>query len=211
MEEFEVKILEINVDITIDILYNKARYEGSHFLKAIFFDPPDKKKNKADVIRIRTITPIDNPKRQTTILTVKGPKNSVGKFAKHRTEYEALIGSVENGISDFEAISRIMAQLGYKQLPCTNEKLRINFKKKNAHFVIDIWPKNIIPPLLELEADSEKKIKDALSLLNIHKRDTTSFDMKELMEYYKVPVNKNILFSGIEKSRLIKKFGRILK
>lgn len=209
MEEYEVKLMEIDVEKTLGILQQKTTYNGGQFLSAVFFEPPTGSAEPDVVIRIRTEMNLASDFPRKTIFTVKGPKTSCGErdgFAKHRSEQEVI---VEAGPNSMTVLSKMLLMLGCRDKGSFLEKLRLNFCRGEINYALDIWPAGIIPAYLEIETENPSQISNGLDILGVGISDTVSFDMKDVMAHYGCYA-KDIRFSEEERDYLRTKYGGLL-
>ena len=100
-----------------------AEYAGEDFEENILFSNTDLRAKQA-VLRLRRIG-------ERTILTYKQKVRS-NINAKHHLEYES-------GVSDFEEISKIFENLGFKR-SLVYEKRRRTWKFRQVEIVLDVLP-----------------------------------------------------------------------
>lgn len=86
---------------------------------------------------------------------------------------------VETEVADFEKMKEILELSGIIA-DAYQENNRISYKFKDAKIEIDSWP--LIPPHLEIEADSQEKIEEVLKLLGYTLKNTTTMAIKPIYE-----------------------------
>lgn len=151
MKEIEVKFLEIDKNSVIERLKDKEAqkiFEGE--IKAIYFDYPDGKlESKDKVLRLRKIG-------DKTELTYKSPSTNDSNM-KIREEY--TINS-----NNFEEAKNVLQGIDLKQI-YSLEKYRESYALDQVRFEFDKFEE--IPEYLEIEADSEEKIKEYAKMLDL--------------------------------------------
>lgn len=121
--------------------------ERAHELN-LRFDQPDRRlSSQRQVLRLR--------KDKQAILTFKGPGVLEGDVLMRK--------EIETVVSDFEAVSRILAALGY-EIIMMYEKFRANYLMAAATLSIDETPLGLF---VELEGDSPQAVREAAELLEL--------------------------------------------
>lgn len=154
MKEIEAKFLEINpkkIQSELKSLGAKKIFDKT-FREAIYLPPKGSKEfddwlKKRKRVRIRDTG-------QEILLTVKVNK----KWGLSETE------EVEFEVSSFEEAERFLQQLDLVLLRY-QEKRRISYQIDGVHVEIDFWP--WVPAWLEIEADSEAKVKQVAKKLGL--------------------------------------------
>jgi len=167
--EFEVKILDINVE-AIKRKLNEigATKVSEKNMKRYIYEHRPKKENSW--IRLRT----DGEK---TTLAIKEIHNDNIDGTKE-TEIE---------VKDFEEMNRMMESLSYKHENYQETK-RTSYELGKIKFEIDYWPK--IPPYLEIEGPSAELVEQAVKQLGYEMKDTTSVNTKEIYTMHGIEVEK---------------------
>lgn len=164
MQEIEVKILEINTEKIITHLQSFAKKTNDRIMWMQFYRHPVRN----DLgIRLRSDS--------KTILTVKGPVSN--GFAKVRQEEEVRV-------ANYTSTNSILHNLEILPDGTPKEKRRISFIYEDSSFEIDIFPDNIVPPILEIEAPDENRILQMLELLEIPKEKACNYDANSLFKHY---------------------------
>ncbi|MDD3083472.1 MAG: class IV adenylate cyclase [Candidatus ainarchaeum sp.] len=168
MKEIEVKVIEIDKKKIIKKLKElKAKKIGEYNIEAMLFDTSNKKfSKKKNLIRLRK-------KNDCCYFTFKG-KETRG-FARKAEEIEFIV-------SDFEKSKLFLEKIGLIPYSFT-KKHRITFELKNALIEIDEYSN--IPVFLEIEAKSEKKIREIISLLGLSSKNIKTWNSFDLFKYYK--------------------------
>ena len=92
--------------------------------------------------------------------------------------------------SDFSTTCKIIENLGLQRI-YEFKKKRESYLLGDIHFDLDIPELKLIPPLLEIEANSEQKIKYFLQKLGFTMEQTSTMSAREVEEYYRKKNGKN--------------------
>lgn len=175
--EFEVKILEIDVDkIKKKLEELKAKKVSETIQKRYVydFDPVDPN----SWIRLRT-----NGKKTT--LAIK------------EIQSEEIDGTkeLEVSVDDFKATNLILKKMGYIARNFQENK-RISYDLDGIEIDIDFWPK--IPPYLEIEGKSSEEVKKMIIKLGFDESETTSIGTTEVYKKYGIDLLsvKELKFDG---------------
>ncbi len=145
----------IEIETKIDGIDKKEAVEALKRIGAKFVDEKlfrrwifnlEEKKGEDRFIRIRT-------DGKTTTLTYK---DRSGKGFANTEE-------IETEVKDLDATAKIFSAIIPEHLYQENKRTVYSFE--GAEITIDEWPK--LPPLMEIEADSEAKVNDIINKLNI--------------------------------------------
>lgn len=151
MEEIETKILEFDEQALRKKLTEKgAKYEGKHSYTRVVFYMRSKKPEDDEFIRVRT-------DGQNSTLTWKY-RNGSKKSLDNTDE-------IEVGVEDFEKTVEIVSKLWKGDPPFRQENMIEKWNYNGIEITIAKWP--LIPPYLELEANSEKQVRNAIKELEI--------------------------------------------
>ena len=155
--EYEVRVLEIDVDAIIDKLEKLgAKKIGDWNYRRYVYDVKPKEEGKW--IRLRT-------NGKDTTLTIKDVVSS--KIDGTR--------ELEVEVDDFEKTNLILKELGY--IPKGyQENRRRQYILDGVEVDIDYWP--MIPTYLEIEGKSENDVYQVLEKLGISKDSATSRDVE---------------------------------
>jgi len=161
--EIETKIDNINVDEVVKALKkNKAKFLGKFFFRRYIFNLEDPE--GADrFIRLRT------DEKKTTLTY----KRRLGSSLANTEE-------IEVEVSDFDATAKILSQIIPN--PLYQESKRTSYLLEGVEISIDEWPK--LPPILEIEADSEEKIKEVIKKLGIKGRELGNIGWEKVYSIY---------------------------
>jgi len=167
--EFEVRVLNINVEKTQEKLMNlNAKLIFDRLQQRYVYDFNPKEENKW--IRLRT-------NGENTTLTIKDLKSKSIDGTKE----------LEIEVSDFEKTNMILNELGY--IPKGyQENRRIQYNLNGVEIDIDYWP--LIPTYLEIEGNSEEEVYKTLELLDIKKEDITTNDVESIFLDYGIDLEK---------------------
>jgi len=156
--EREVKLLDVDVQkIKEKLRVLGARKIAERNMRRYVFDiSPDKPKSW---IRLR-----DNGLKTT--LTVK---EWVGGIAGAK-EFEVEV-------SDFEATRKILEELGFP-FKAYQENRRISYELDGVQVEIDFWP--MIPPYVEVEAETEDEIEKVVKLLGFTMEQTSTLQTVQI-------------------------------
>lgn len=166
-QEFEVKVLDINVEEIVSKLRELGAYEtGEVLMRRYVFDfNPDERK----FIRLR-----DNGKKVT--LTYK-----------HRPTYElGDTTEIETDVIDFDKTAQILSQLPIDRI-FYQENKRWVFQLGEIEFSIDTWP--LIPPHLEIEASSKEEVLEGLKLLGLVGKDVGNLSVAKVYKQHGMDIH----------------------
>lgn len=166
--EFEVKILDINVEEIISKLEKLgATKVRDKFQKRYIYSFKPRKENYW--IRLRT----DGNK---TTLTIKEVHNDQIDGTQ---ELEIIV-------DDFEKTNLLLEKLGYES-EYFQENKRISYILDDVEIEIDFWPK--IPPYLEIEGKSIEEVHNMIKKLGFEISQTTSISTKEVYTKYSLDIH----------------------
>lgn len=164
--EYEVRVLEVDVDEIKKKLDKIAVFEWDHLQRRYVYDFNPKEENKW--IRLRT-------NGDKTTLTIK---NLVSSKIDGTKELEIVV-------DDFDNTNLILKELGY--IPRGyQENRRVQYTLDGVEIDIDYWP--LIPTYLEVEGPTEEDVYKTLEKLEIKKEDCTTRDVEGIyLDYgYKI-------------------------
>ena len=167
--EFEVKILEIDVDKIISKLesLNATKIREKNQRRYVY-DLIPKKENSW--IRLRT----DGNK---STLTIKEIHNDNIDGTKE----------LEVSVDNFKNTNIILERLGFKSKSYQENK-RISYKLDDVELEIDFWPK--IPAYLEIEGKSIEDVEKMIEKLGFKKTDVTSISCLKIYKKYGIDLEK---------------------
>lgn len=167
--EFEAKVLDIDPSAVSDsILSLGGQRIGQKFMRRYVYDiaPGDKSR----WIRLR-----DTGEEVT--LTVK------------EIVHDGIDGTREEEIivSDFESTNRLLGMLGFTP-KAYQENKRTSFVLDGVRLEIDEWP--MIPPYLEIEADSREQVVKLASKLGFDEASLTGENTIKIYARYGIDLNQ---------------------
>lgn len=166
--EFEVKILEIDVDKIISKLASLgAKKIDEKLQKRYVYNIGEKSDNRW--IRLRT----DGKK---TTLTIKEIQNHNIDGTKE----------IEISVDDFEKTNLLLEKLGFVHKGYQENK-RISYVHDGVEIEIDFWPQ--IPPYLEVEGESATEVENMVKLLGFDLSQTTSINTTDVYNKYGIDIN----------------------
>jgi adenylate cyclase class 2 len=165
MDEIEVKVLGVDVDeIKNRILAKAGNLVKKEMQENYLYELPEGLENRNGYVRIRKVhSLIDN--KDTIFLCIKKilSQDKYRKTEEHEFE-----------VKDFTSCQEFLNSLGlsfHKQ----RNKYRESYMLNDTLIEIDIWDKSEFPePYIELEAVSENKIYETMSLLDLAPERATS-------------------------------------
>ncbi len=168
--EFEERILEVDIDkVTNKLISLGAEKVGEWFQKRYVYDftPP----RDSQWIRLRTNGEV------TTLCYKNVEKNTVD--GTHELEVE---------VSDFDETNELLNVLGYKAKGYQENK-RVRYILDGVEVDIDTWP--MIPTYMEIEAESEERVKEIEKLLEVDPAKVTALNCEDIyIDIYGIDVEK---------------------
>lgn len=93
---------------------------------------------------------------------------------------------IEFEVSSADKAKDFLENSGISQIR-NQEKRRVHYELDGVDLEIDYWPK--VPPLLEIEAKSEQKVKDMAKKLGLDFRKAVFVDMRQVYKrYYNIDI-----------------------
>lgn len=161
-QEFETKVINIDpVEIEAKLLKLGALKVGEYNYRRYVYGIHD---NEKGWLRLRT-------DGHTTTITFKSKD---GQGIGETTE-------IETEVKDFDTMHQIVIQTHVKNCMYQENK-RIKYEKDQIEFCIDFWP--LVPPWLEIESNSEQKVKEGLKLLGLEGEDIGNMSAKQTFKQY---------------------------
>ena len=157
--EFEERILEVDKEKMISKLESLgAEKKGEWFQKRYVYDFDPVREN--EWIRLRT-------------------NGEVATLAYKNVEKNSVDGTkeIEVEVSNFEETNELLNILGYKAKGYQENK-RIRYMLNGAEIDIDSWP--LIPTYMEIEAESEEKVKEIEKLLEVDESKITALNCEDI-------------------------------
>jgi len=147
-QEIEVRFLEVDpTEIKQKLIKLEATDLGEQTIHEIIFYDHARSWGKYKFVRLRKT-------KDGSILTWKH---------QHTDSADGTI-EVETKVEDFDAMKRILEELGLEAFR-TQEKHRHTFTLGKVTFDLDQWP--LIPPYLEIEGPSEASLREAATSLGL--------------------------------------------
>lgn len=178
MKEIEVKIFGVDIeDIKTKVLSLGGTLAKRENQENYFYDFPPHMKDEKGYIRIRKIHNLldDSTKLMMCI------KKIISQEAARKTEEH------EFEVLDFKEADEFLKSMG-ADFFSREDKYRESYLLLNSLIEIDIWDKKVFPePYIEIEAESEEKIYEILSLLNIPAEKATSKSLNEIKKSFNLP------------------------
>lgn len=167
--EYEAKVLEVDpVELSEHILECGGKQIGEAFMRRYVYDidPNDQSR----WVRLR-----DNGKVVT--LTVK------------EIAHDGIDGTreMEITVDDFDTTNELLEKLGYKA-KSYQENRRTSFILDGAKLEIDEWP--MIPPYLEIEADSKEQVLKVATKMGFSESQLTGENTIKIYAQYGLDLNE---------------------
>lgn len=162
--EYEAKVLDVDPVKVVDLITARGgrRVRDTVLLRRNVYDivPGDQSR----WIRLRAIG-------AATTLTVK------------EIAHDGIDGTheVEVGVDDFEAANELLGRLGFTP-KSYQENRRTSFELDGGRLEIDEWP--LIPPYLEIEADSRDEVVRIAAVLGFAETDLTGENTMKVYQRY---------------------------
>lgn len=190
MNEIEVKVLNINSELIKEKLNKlnaklvKKEFQINYmfdFENNLFFD-------KGGYVRIRNSHDFIHNKQKIVLTSKELISREKFKISKE----------IEFNSDDFESSKDFLLSLGLK-LRRVDEKYRESYQLEQGLVEIDTWAG--VPTYLEVEAETEEKVIEILSLLDFKLEDSTSMTLAEIMKHYNIK-DDNRTFSAQDKKQM---------
>jgi adenylate cyclase class 2 len=178
MDEIEVKIFGVDIEnIKKKVLKLGGTLAKKENQENYFYDFPPHMKDEKGYIRIRKIhNLIDDSTKIMMCMKRIISQDTARKTEEH--EFEVL---------DFKEAEEFLKSMGIGFFS-KEDKYRESYLLSNALIEIDIWDKKVFPePYIEVEAESEKKIYEILSILGIPAEKATSKSLNEIKKTFNLP------------------------
>lgn len=173
--EYEIRILNVDVDKTINLLENMgAKKIGSYFQKRYVYDIVPGEQDR--FVRIR-----DNGEKVT--ITYKDKRVRTISGTKE----------LEIEVNDFMKAKELLNNLGFTDGPYQENKRTI-YKLDDAEFDFDTYPN--IPTYLEIEGKNEEVVKKYIKLLELENNEQTCDSIMKVYERYNIHITgkENMVF-----------------
>lgn len=165
--EYEVRVLNIDVDKVINILENiGAKKIGSYFQKRYVYDIVKGENDR--FVRVRdngeVVTITYKDKR---IRTISGTKE------------------LEIEVNDFQKAKELLNNLGFTDGPYQENK-RVIYKLDDTEFDFDTYPN--IPTYLEIESKDEATVNKYIKLLDLENNEQTCDSIMKIYDRYGIHI-----------------------
>lgn len=174
MQEFETRIMDINIDNIRDICKNISakNVKKENQINDIYDFSDRKLLNQKGYARIRTVEDLINNK---TIYFMTTKKMISQEIFKVMEENETIIEDGLMGANIFKSLGLVLQE--------SIKKYRESYQYKNTLIEIDINDENFCPyPYLEIETKSKEEFYEVLSLLGYTVADTTSKTIYDILK-----------------------------
>jgi len=182
MLEKEIKILEVDVEKLqkrLEELWAKKTFEG--YIHDIYYDFPDDWKNKMEankrLFRVRK-------KWDIHMYTIKRKRNKASEWWEKGVK---IADEWEREITDVESFTKVLDKYGMKAVR-EKKKYRISYSLDWIEFDIDDYfyedDRNLIPPLLEIEASSKNEIQKWIKKIWLENHKQVDWGSKKLFKNY---------------------------
>ncbi|RJO62089.1 adenylate cyclase [candidate division WS5 bacterium] len=173
-QEYETQVLDINVNE----IEKKLRDLGA--------------KEDPEVFQKRWVFYID----EASWIRLRQVGERVNLCYKNRPD-TAIAGTeeIEVEVKDFDKTSQLISKLDFYYDQYYQENKRKLFTLDGVEVSIDSWPQ--IPPYLEIDASSEKKVKETLKKLGLEGKDVGHMGTNKIYAKYGIDLhaNKELTFS----------------
>ena len=161
--EYETKVVDFDLqDVLRKLSVLGAKETSEILLKRWVFDFSGK--TEATWLRLRSVG------EKSYLAFKKKPK---------RNTVVGVTKEIEVEVQDFEKMYQILSKVPFDKL-FYQENKRHRFELDGIEFCIDTWPN--LPPYLEIESDSEEKLKEGLKMLGLEGKDIGDKDVKVIYE-----------------------------
>jgi len=182
MLEKEIKILDVDVEQLqkkLEELWAKKTFEG--YIHDIYYDFPDEDKNKMEankrLFRVRK-------KWDIHMYTIKRKRNKKSEWGE---KWVKIADEWEREITDVESFTKVLEKYWMKATR-EKKKYRISYALDGIEFDIDDYfyedDRNLIPPLLEIEAPTSEEIKIWIKKLWLENNKQVDWGSKKLFKNY---------------------------
>ncbi len=185
MEEIEIKFLDINVEKLEKKLNDiGAQKIGEFFYKRTHFDYPDLRlDNSGAWLRVR-----DEGEKITIAY------KNVADFTSHdKVNKDSAILEKEITVSNFDTACDIFLSMGLIKKSYQENK-RIRYVLNQVEIDIDFWP--LIPPYVEIEANTKDELENVVYKLGFDMTDAVKYSAGLIYErHYGIKLHDYLLFT----------------
>lgn len=184
MLEKEIKILEINVNLIQEKLEEFGAiktFEG--FIHDVYYDFQDRSNNNLKMEFNRRLFRI-RKRGDIHLYTIKRKRSKIIEWWE---KWYKIADEWEKEITDIDSFKKVLEKYWMKEVR-EKKKFRISYSLDNCEFDIDdyyLWDnKNKIPPLLEIEAETTKKINKWIKKIWLENHRRKNWGSRKLFKYY---------------------------
>jgi len=184
MLEKEIKILDINVEKIqekLEKLWAEKTFEG--FIHDVYYDFHDE---EADNLKMEENKRLFRVRQKWDIhmYTIKRKRNKKGDWWE---KWVKIADEWEREITDVESFKKVLEKYWMKETR-EKKKHRISYSLGKIEFDIDdyyLWDdKNVIPPLLEIEASTSEELNEWVKVLWLTKHQIEKWWSRKLFAHY---------------------------
>ena len=166
MKEIEAKILEVDTDELREKLEDIGAIKVfEEQVKSEFYDFEDGRIEENGQIRLRTI----------------GDNSFVTRKINVDDDRAKVKEEIEFDVEKPDEVRKFLKSIGLEKIE-TGQKKRAKWHKNSVEYVIDWYPG--IPPLMEIEAPSHRKLQKAFKKLGYEFEQTVDWGSTKLHEHY---------------------------
>ena len=184
MLEKEIKILDVNVqDLQkqLEKLWAEKTFEW--FIHDIYYDFHDEENNSHKMEANKRLFRV-RQKGDIHMYTIKRKRNKKSEWGEQGVK---IADEGEREITDVESFKKVLEKYWMKETR-EKKKYRISYSLWKMEFDIDdyyLWDdKNIIPPLLEIEAQTSAEIHEWIEKLGLKDYRQEKWGSRKLFEHY---------------------------
>lgn len=184
MLEKEIKILDINVEKLqkkLEKLWAEKTFEG--YIHDIYYDFHDEETSELKMEINKRLFRV-RQKWDVHMYTIKRKRNKKSEWWE---KWLKIADEWENDITDVESFKKVLEKYGMKETR-EKKKYRISYSYWKLEFDIDNYylgdEKNLIPPLLEIEASTQEEINEWIDMLGLKKKRKVKWGSRKLFEHY---------------------------
>lgn len=184
MLEKEIKILDINVEKVqkkLEKLWAIKTFEG--FIHDIYYDFHDEETSELKMEANKRLFRV-RKKWDIHMYTIKRKRNKKSEWWEAGVK---IADEWEREITDVESFKKVLEKYWMKETR-EKKKYRISYSLGELEFDIDdyyLWDdKNIIPPLLEIEAHTSEEIYEMIDKLGLKDKQKEKWWSRKLFAHY---------------------------
>jgi adenylate cyclase class IV len=184
MLEKEIKILNINVEKIqekLEKLWAEKTFEW--YIHDIYYDFHNEETSELKMEINKRLFRV-RKKWDIHMYTIKRKRNKKNEWWEKLLK---IADEWENDITDVESFKKVLEKYGMKEIR-EKKKYRISYSYWKLEFDIDnyyLWDeKNLIPPLLEIEASTYEEINEWIEKLGLEKKRKEKWWSRRLFKHY---------------------------